>query len=94
MVSGGLSRTRRSVSPANRGHSVIQGPQTGRCCHDQHKLSLDRKYLPTLTSLAQNYFDEKDVQFIAVNCIATDKPEDMRKLQQQVQHHRLRSRLE
>ena len=38
---------------------------------------LSRKYLPTLTALAQSY-SAKDVQFIAVNCIATDKPEDMK----------------
>ena len=38
---------------------------------------LSRKYLPTLTAIAQSY-SVKDVQFIAVNCIATDKPEDMK----------------
>jgi len=38
---------------------------------------LSRKYLPTLTALAQTY-SAKDVQFIAVNCISTDKPEDIK----------------
>lgn len=38
---------------------------------------LSRKYLPTLTALAQSY-STKDVQFIAVNCIATDKPEEIK----------------
>ena len=38
---------------------------------------LSKKYLPTLTELAKNYA-AKDVQFIAVNCIPTDKPEDMK----------------
>lgn len=38
---------------------------------------LSRKYLPTLTELAKSY-SARDVQFVAVNCVPTDKPEDMK----------------
>jgi thiol-disulfide isomerase/thioredoxin/mono/diheme cytochrome c family protein len=37
---------------------------------------LSKKYRPTLVELAKNY-SAKDVQFIAVNCFRTDKPDDM-----------------
>ncbi len=38
---------------------------------------LSRKYLPTLTTLAQSY-SAKGVQFITVNCVPTDKTEEMK----------------
>lgn len=37
---------------------------------------LSRKYLPSLAELVQAY-SEKGVQFVAVNCVPTDKPEDL-----------------
>lgn len=38
---------------------------------------LSKKYRPALTELAKK-FSARDVQFIAVNCVPTDKPEDMK----------------
>lgn len=38
---------------------------------------LSKKYLPTLAELAQKY-SKQDVQFLAVNCVPTDKPDEMK----------------
>lgn len=38
---------------------------------------MSRKYLPTLTALSHE-FGERGVQFVLVNCIASDEPESMR----------------